>query len=79
MRILVLANVVALALAGNSVSADAFSGPSGTGKTNPVAMAGSNVGGHHVPPLALRRYHAICASGKPCGRSCIARDKACHK
>jgi hypothetical protein len=75
MRGLLLAAVAALALASFAGSVDVFSGPSGAGKT---AM-GVHVGGGHVPPPALRRYHPICVSGRPCGNTCIARDKACHQ
>ena len=31
------------------------------------------------PPPAAAEHHPICKAGKPCGNSCIAKDKVCHK
>ncbi len=31
------------------------------------------------PPPAIMSHHPICKVGKPCGNSCIAKDKVCHK
>ena len=27
----------------------------------------------------VAEHHPICKIGKPCGNSCIAKDKVCHK
>jgi hypothetical protein len=29
--------------------------------------------------LAVAEHHPVCKVGKPCGVSCIAQDKVCHR
>ena len=31
------------------------------------------------PPPAIMSHHPVCKMGKPCGNSCIAKDKVCHR
>jgi hypothetical protein len=31
------------------------------------------------PAMTAMPMHPVCRNGKPCGNSCIARDKVCHK
>ncbi len=31
------------------------------------------------PAMSTMGHHPVCKKGKPCGNSCIAQDKVCHK
>jgi uncharacterized membrane protein len=31
------------------------------------------------PPPAAAEHHPVCKTGKPCGNTCIAKEKVCHK
>lgn len=31
------------------------------------------------PPPPAAHHDPVCKIGKPCGHSCIARDKVCHR
>jgi hypothetical protein len=35
--------------------------------------------GRFIKCPAVEEHHPVCKVGKPCGHSCIAKDKVCHK
>jgi hypothetical protein len=82
-RTLILAAVLAMAF--GSI-ADAKSCRDAKGKLTRCPPAGSTLAVDRGHALAVDRQHDLavtvaphCKKGKPCGRSCIAVSKVCHK
>ncbi len=84
MRSMILAAIAALALAS---SADAKSCHDASGKfvkCSTVAAPAATPAPASEPmepsaPMASPVGHPHCTKGKPCGGSCIAMSKVCHK
>jgi hypothetical protein len=86
----ILALAMAFALGASCAQAKACRDAHGKFTKCPVAVA-PMVSGRHVgaplsrhadvasPKLMGVAVHPHCVKGKPCGGSCIAMDKVCHK
>ena len=77
MRSFTLAAILCLALAPSAFAAASHSVVLG-------AASCRDAHGHFAkcpPPSAMSSmgHHPVCKKGKPCGNSCIAQDKICHK
>jgi hypothetical protein len=64
-NVLILAATITLALSGNAIAKDKCRDDHGKFTKCPAPMA--------------MAHHKDCKVGKPCGDSCIAKDKVCHK
>ena len=47
--------------------------------TGPTASAGTSTAGGGISHMAATGGNPVCKIGKPCGHSCISKDKVCHK
>ena len=45
--------------------------------SNAPTTSGGSMGGRSMPSMS--GGHPVCKIGKPCGNSCISKEKVCHK
>ena len=72
---------LAFLLPAAAASADSPVAPRMIETIQPAAPAMSVAKINFVPPNAeiAKTCCKVCSKGKPCGNSCISRDKTCHK